>query len=203
MITRGNIEKYIPLFRQLDIKIYTLGERDDNNFESINTLGELEKTIAAFTLSHKQSILLLDRLDYLIIQHSYQKVLQSLYQINSLISQKNALLLLRLNPNILTPSQIAILQEEFNSLPSQEIHSIELSDKLFTILNYINIQNQQLIYVSFSKIQKAMGISKATTTKRLHILEGYGLIEIHKQGKMKTAHITDKGKSIIAKRKNN
>lgn len=203
VITRGNIEKYIPLLRQLNIRILTLGDSDDKKFESINTLGELEKTITAFTSSNKQTILLLDRLDYLIIQHSYQKVLQSLYQINSQISQKNALLLLRLNPEILTSSQIAILQEEFNPFPNQQIHSIELSDKLFTILNYINIQNQQLIYVSFSKIQKAIGISKATTTKRVHILEGYGLIEIHKQGKMKTVHITEKGKSIVAKRTNN
>jgi PAS domain S-box-containing protein len=203
VITRGNIEKYIPLLRQLDIQILTLGDRDDNKFGSINTLTELENTTATFTSSNKNTIVLLDRLDYLIIQHSYPKVLQSLYQINSQISQKNALLLLRLNPDILTSSQIAILQEEFNPIPNQQIRSIEISDKLFTILYYINRQNQQLIHVSFSKIQKAIGISKATTTKRLHILKGYRLIEINKQGKMKTVHITDKGKSIIAKRKNN
>ena len=201
VISRGNIERYIGLSRQLDIQIITLGSTKDKRIPSIETLNDLITTVTAFITRHNRPILIIDRIDFLIIQVSFEEIIQAFYQINTLVTSFQAILLLRLNPALLEPQQLAILKEEFNSLPEQEIVTIDLSDNLYKILQYIDQQNEKHINVSFSKIQKALGISKATTTKRIHQLEARGLIEIHKKGKMKQVYISTNGHALITNRK--
>jgi len=203
VITRGNIDSYKPLLRQLNIKVINIGEPLIENLQSITDINELNHTIQEFIDNHSKPIILIDRIDYLMIKYSYDVVLNALYTLNSIISESNAILLLRINPGLFTTQQIALLKEEFLALPGQEVKTIELSENLYDILQYVDKQNQQHIHLSFSKIQQAMKISKVTTSKRIYTLQGLGLIEIQKKGKINKVYITTIGKKILENRKSN
>jgi len=112
----------------------------------------------------------------------------------------NATLLMRLNSDILNASQLAFIEEELKPLPSQRTDAVELDDQLYGVLTFIDKQNRNNVLVSFKKISQELLISKVTTAKRLNMLDDIGLIFIKKQGKSKTAHISEKGKMLLGRR---
>ena len=107
---------------------------------------------------------------------------------------------MRLNPNFVDKRQLELIKEELLPLPSQKIEDIELEDKLYGILKFIQRQNQNNMLVSYSKIGYDFSISKVTTSKYLNSLGEKGLIFIKKKGKSKTLHVTEKGKILLQKR---
>ena len=97
--------------------------------------------------------------------------------------------------------QLALIKEELQPIPSQKIDSIELEGYLYNILKFIHDQNQHNVLVSYRKISQEFSISKVTTAKRLNILGEGELILIKKHGKTKSIHISEKGKTLLHKRK--
>jgi CTP-dependent riboflavin kinase len=97
--------------------------------------------------------------------------------------------------------QLARIKEELQPLPSQKIDSIELEEYLYNILKFIHDQNQHNVLVSYRKISQEFSISKVTTAKRLNILRERELVLIKKHGKIKSIHISEKGKTLLHKRK--
>jgi Mn-dependent DtxR family transcriptional regulator len=69
------------------------------------------------------------------------------------------------------------------------------------ILKFIYDQNQHNVLASYRKISQEFSISKVTTAKRLNILKEMELILIKKHGKTKSIHISEKGKTLLHKRK--
>lgn len=201
-ITRGLPEDINNNIRSLEkVEAIILSQQKINSFKNIEDLNDLAKKIESFSVKKPKSIILLDRIDYLISNYTFEAVIKELYKITNVISKNKGILLVRINPIITTVSQLAILEEELSPLPSQKLDTIELDDYLFDILTFIDEQNQHNIIVSFKKISKKSSISKVTTSKRLGILEQKGLILIKKQGKLKTLHISEKGKMLLHKRK--
>jgi len=97
--------------------------------------------------------------------------------------------------------QLALIKEELQPLPSQKVDNIELEEYLHNILKFIYDQNQHNVLVSYRKISQEFSISKVTTAKRLNILKERELLLIKKQGKTKSIHISEKGKTLLHKRK--
>ena len=108
---------------------------------------------------------------------------------------------MRLNPSVINNSQLALIKEELKQLPSQKIGDIALEDYLYDILTYIGEQSQNNILVTYKKIGQKFTISKVTTAKRLNTIEEKGLIFIKKHGKSKTIHISEKGRTLLHRRK--
>ncbi len=86
-------------------------------------------------------------------------------------------------------------------LPGQKAENIKLEDELYDILTYIYKQDKRNILVSFQKVSREFSISKTTTAKRADSLKEKDLIFIKKRGKAKTMHVSEKGKTLLHKRK--
>ena len=112
----------------------------------------------------------------------------------------NSLMIVHIVPSILDEMQRSLIEQELLFLPSQKIENIQINDEFFEILKYISENNINNTLVTFSKIGKKFSIVRATTNKRLRILENLGLILIIKRGRNKTLHVTEKGKILINKR---
>ena len=97
-------------------------------------------------------------------------------------------------------TQIAILEEELQRLPDQQIDDVQLEEALFEILDYIQIESRRNTLISYSRIGKRFSISRVTTQKRIESLLEKGLIFSKKQGRKKTLYITDKGKNLLFQR---
>jgi predicted transcriptional regulator len=171
-----------------------------SRFNIVTDPSDLVQIISDFFSNHEKSIALIDRLDFLIALHGFRKVMQTIYQVSSIASRYNSIVLVRLNPSVVSSTELAILGEELESLPDQNIGQITIDKKLFDILRYVDQQNQSKSLVSYKNIGKTFSITKVTTAKRINTLAEKELITIKKRGRLKTIYITNKGKRLLQKR---
>lgn len=201
LITR-DVQNAIYFSREFpNIKIFMLSKEEVIGFDNISDLDDLLLKIKEFIKNVPRSLILLDRIDYLFTIFSFDEFIKYLYIIVNNISNHNTILLVRCNPLILTDSQLALIKEELMPLPSKSIDNIELEENIFELLEFINSQNKKNVQLTFSKIGQAFSITKVTVAKRLKILEEKDLIIIKKHGREKIVHISDKGISLLNKRK--
>ncbi len=199
-ITRANPEMIEGMIHSMDIQVELLDQNKLGGFDNISDLAELTATTRDFSKKHPNAVILLDRVDYLITNFSFEQFVKSLYQINSIVSENKSILLLHLDPSIIDKRQKAFIESELQPLPSQKIDRIQIEDEFYDILKFVQEQNQNNAVVSFKKISREFSIDKSTTAKRVRILENNGLVSIKKQGRAKTVHISEKGNTLLQKR---
>jgi predicted transcriptional regulator len=108
---------------------------------------------------------------------------------------------LRIDPLTVNERQMAILENELNILPSQKIEGLIIQDEIYDILKFIFEQNQSNALVSMKKIMERFKLSFSTVADRVETLEKKGLVFSKRQGKLRTVYNTEKGKTLILKRK--
>jgi len=148
----------------------------------------------------EETVILIERLDYLINKYSFEKVMDTLYEINDVIAKNSCLLLLRIDPATIETTKIALIENEFQMLPSQKIEGLTIEDEVHDILRFINEQNQNNAVVPIKKIMGKFTLAYSTVAKRLQVLEAKGLIFTKKQGKSRSVYISEKGKIFLHKR---
>jgi PAS domain S-box-containing protein len=199
-IGRTSDSKIKNIFTDVTPTIVKLSKEKDKKHLTCSNFEELLRTIKDYVSKEKQSIVLLDRIEYLIINSSFESVIKNIYLLNDMIGKHNCLLLLRISPSLLDKTQMVILKEELQQLPERKIDDIQLEESLFDILDYIQIENKRNAILSYSRIGKQFSISKVTTQRRIESLLEKGLVFTKKQGRIKTIYITDKGKNLLAQR---
>jgi PAS domain S-box-containing protein len=200
-ITRGNPDLIKNKISSLDIHIALFNQRSLGELTTISSLEDLLAAVKNFGQHHSNAVILLDRLDYLITNFSFDMFVQTLYKMSDVLTETNAILLVQVVPALLDQHHLAILEGELQELPSKTINSIHIEDELFEMLFFIYEQNQKNTLVSYTSIGKKFSIVRATTAKKLRILQEKGLIGIKKHGRSKTLHITDRGRELLDKRK--
>ncbi len=199
-ICRTSDSEITNIFTDVTPTIVILSKEKDKKYLTCSNFEELLTIVKEYVSKEKQSIVLLDRIEYLIINSSFESIIKNIYRLNDMIKKHNCLLLLRINSSLLDKTQMAILKEELQRLPEQQIDDVQLEETLFEILDYILIESKRNFLVSYSKIGDKFSISKVTTQKRIELLLENGLIFSKKQGRIKTLHITDKGKNLLNNR---
>jgi len=199
------ITRYRPgtkhdLITSPNIDVAILSYQKINDFDNIYDLDLLERRIEEFCKKYQNGVVLLDRVDFLISNFTFDNFIKTLYRINNIIVKYKSILLIHLIPDLLDKKQQTIIEQECQFLPSQKIEDIHIDDNLFSILSYVYSQSANNTIISFKKISSQFSIVRATTNKRLKILEYLGLLYIKKQGRLKTLHLTEKGRTLLNKR---
>lgn len=88
-----------------------------STIEGKNTIEPTQLSKMAFIISHfvktnKGGTILLDGLEYLILQNDFGSVLKFIYSVTDYISLHNAILLLPISPKTLSKSQMKMLERE-------------------------------------------------------------------------------------------
>jgi PAS domain S-box-containing protein len=200
-ITRGKLDILKNKTSSVDTQIVLLQENKLEDFENISDINELINKIKEFTIKNDNSVILLDRIDYLLTKFSFEIFTNALYKINEIISNSKSIFLLNVPSSMLDKKQMAIIENELQIIPSKDIKNIEIEDELFNILKFIDEQNKNNLMVSFKKIRKIFSLAYSTTAIKLNILSDKDLIVIKKYGRFKKVNITEKGKSLLVKRK--
>ena len=186
-------------FSSRNIHVSLLNNEKITGADTISTLNALPIRIKEFSGRHANTVILLERIDYLIMSFSFEEFIKCLYKITSIISKHKSILLVHLNPLLVDSRQGAILEEELRPVLNPEFDSIEIDDTLHHILLFVLENNQHYSTVSFKKISKAFSIDKATTAKRVKSLENNGLLVVKKVGREKTVRISEKGVDLFKK----
>jgi len=201
-ITRGSpviVQSIFPKTKNLELVL--LSTSKIRGFKTISKIDELRITIKAFNDTYKNAIILLDGIHYLITKFSFERFVESLYQINDSIASHNSMFFMRVDPQTISESQLGIIKNELLVLPNQKIEDLILNDDEYHILRYIYEQNIINSKVSHKKITREFKITYPTAGKRLGLLEKNGLINIKREGKLKNIYITKKGKTFLNLRK--
>jgi DNA-binding MarR family transcriptional regulator len=162
--------------------------------ETTEALAELRTKIRDFVRKNKGSVILMDRVDYLINMYGFKEFLKLVYVINDEIVVNKALMLLAINPNILGQTELALLEQELREVPvSKKEGEHELSDDLGEILTYLK-NNEK---ATFKIIGREFSITKTTTRKRINKLLEKNFVTIKKNGRNKVIRLTDLGKTQV------
>jgi PAS domain S-box-containing protein len=199
-ITRSNPEILKSTVSSRNIQTIVLKQNTAREFEHISDLERLTAKIKDFTEKNIKSVILLDRIDYLLSNFSFEQFIKSLYQITDIISENNSILLLHLNPSVVDARQLAMVEGELRPLPGQKLEDIQIRDNYYDILKLVYEHNQNNSFISFKKISQSLSVNNKTIGKRIHDLEEKGLILIRKQGNLKTSFVSEKGKALLHKR---
>jgi PAS domain S-box-containing protein len=200
LITRDRLENIHAIFPSLEVKVLMLNQDKIEGFDNVPNPNSLIRKTEEFLAKNSNTVILLDRIDYLLTNFSFETFIKALYRLTTMISHSKAIMLVRLSPSIMTERQMALIEEELRPLPSQKIEHIQLEEKLYDILAFISGQNQHNILVTYKKIGQEFSITKVTTMKRIKTHEEKGLIFVQPRGRSKTVHITEKGKMLLNKR---
>ena len=192
------IHSIIPLTSNINVRLLT--EETFSNYQNISDLKTLIQTMKDFSQSSENAVILLDSTHYLLTKYNFNEFIGALYQINEVIMKTKSMMFIRFDPAILNDNQMAIVENELQTLPSQRIKGITLEDSVYEILKFINQQNQNNALVPFKKVMTKFKISYSTAAKRLEGLENKGLIFTRRQGKLRAIYISEKGKTLLHKR---
>ena len=200
-IARSNpeaVERKLPFHTQIAVSL--LAQEHFAGYKTITDITLLIQQVKNFTTKKEKSLILLDGVHYLITKFSFEQFIDAFYQINEIIAKNRCLLLLRVDPSILTETQRAIIENECQKLPSQKIEGIILEDSVYSLLKFIYEQNQNNVLIPYKKVMGHFSIAYSTAAKRLEELENKGLIFIKRQGKLRTVSISEKGKNLFHRR---
>jgi len=192
-LTRTNPEEVKVRYR-LDSPIIWLTNQKSDEFFSSSNIGILKTKVKNFIKKNEKSVVLLDRIDYLINIHGFNEVIKLVYSLSDDVLVNNSILMLNVNPETLTSHQLSLLEQELKEITGKEVNSgSELPDDLEEILIFVNNSDK----ITFKKVSKEFSITKTTTRKRINKLGEMGLIVVKKNGRNKIVRISEEGKKFV------
>lgn len=201
VVTRGNPETIRSAYASYDdLRIIMMSEERYNDMETMDSLDKLTDVVDEFVSSNESPAILIDCVHYLLIKYQFRDFMEVLFRISDLVARSQATCLIRVDPEILDESELAILENELILLPSQKIEGIIVRDETYDLLRFIFDQNQNHVMVSFKKVMSRFKISYVTAAKRVETLQQEGLAFTKRQGKLRAIYITEKGKAFLQKR---
>ena len=189
-ITRFNSENIDETIKDKKIKTIILKQKK---------LDEIIQIIKNFTYKKTKTIILLDRVDYLISNFSFNQFIKSLYRITEIISENNSIFLLYIKTSFLDQKQLSLIKNELLPIQDQKLEELQIKPDYYEILKLINKYYTNNILVEFKKLGDELSINRKTLSKKLNYLAEKSLIIIKKSGRSKIPYLTDKAKIILHK----
>jgi len=199
-ISRSSVEIKSSISDNINSQLFLLSSEKIRGFETIANPDELLSMVKEVAIRNKKSIIILNGAHYFITKFSYEKIIDTLYEINDFVLNSKLIVVVHIDPSIVNKIQMGILENEFQLLPSQKLDNLILNDDIYSILKYVYEQNQNHSMVPIKKIKTKFNLAYSTATKRLSSLEEKGLIFFKKQGKFQTVYTTEKAKTLLQKR---
>jgi len=133
----------------------------------------------------RNSVILIDRLDYLIIKNGFKETLNFIQKITELMLVRKGILLLQIDDATLTGQEKSIIEKETNTVDRR----FNLPEELFLILEFIRTRNSLGNKPSFTEINKEFNITENTSRKRVRELESMEFVrEIKRRTRIAFVH---------------
>ncbi|RME32152.1 DUF835 domain-containing protein [Candidatus Woesearchaeota archaeon] len=154
--------------------------------------------IAEFVQKNEKCVILLDRMDYLISENDFATVVRVLHSLNDLILHKDCIIILSVNPRLVSEAQLGALEAEAIDYYGKQLEKrVALSEKELGILRYINEQNVKNKLVTYGAITAQFKITKPTTRVRIQKLADLGLVRVEQVGRFKSLKVTSAGRRVL------
>lgn len=154
--------------------------------------------VREFVKASKKSVILIDRIDYLIRHNTLEIFLRHLSELKDLAGLNDCIFILNAHPDLVSESEIGALRAETVDLYGEHLQGgsgISLQEK--SILQFVNDHNICHTSVSFKDISSKFGITKPTTRVKIGRLVGIGLLDVEERGRHKVLSITSRGRRML------
>ncbi len=154
--------------------------------------------ISEFIRKSKKSVVLIDRLDYILTENKFEEVIPKIHALRDLAQNHESIIILALSPEAIEESKLKAIEAETIDLYGRHLRSkVELTEMEMGILHHINDYNITNRLVSYKDITEQFKITKPTTRVKVGGLQRLGLVQTEQKGRFKSLKITSAGRKII------
>jgi len=154
--------------------------------------------IAEFMSKSEKSVILIDRLDYIILQNQFDRVIRKIHELNDLLASHESIIIISIKQELIKEDQLKTIESETVDLFGSRLRNkIALSDKEMMMLKQINESNITNKLISYKDITESLGVTKPTTRAYINSLQSFGLIQIEQKGRFKALKITSAGRRML------
>jgi len=117
-ITRQHPERVKKERELKDVHILWLSHTPGENFHNPTAIGTLAKVICNFIEEKGEAVILLDGLEYLIINNGFLQTLMFVEHVNEYVMQKKAIVIIPISPDALDEKELALLERNLEVIES-------------------------------------------------------------------------------------
>ena len=154
----------------------------------------IEQILEEFIEKEGDHVIFLERLDYLITQRGFDKTLQFVQKLSSLMYITRSIALLHIDPLTIGERELILIEKETKGLKEPPM---VLEEDLREMLSYIHEKNRHGIKPNLKQVTKELNLSRNTSRKRIHSLQLRGLVILREKGREKVLEVTRQGKENI------
>lgn len=193
-ITRNNPAEIREKYELATASLLWLSDIKDSMVATAPDIAAVQKKVVEFVQKSMRSIILIDRIDYLLTKHGFDEVIRFLVRLNDRIAVTNALLLVSIDPSTLNQRELSLLEKELKEVPISVTAAVP--EELLRIVSFIVNQKKMGRTATYKDVGKHFNITAPTTQKKLKELEEKGLIRVVKQGRNKLLEVTPEGFAV-------
>lgn len=154
----------------------------------------IEQIIEEFLENEGTHVIFLERLDYVISQRGFEKTLQFIQKLSSLVYITKSVALVHIDPLTIDKRELVLIEKETKIL--EEKHP-ELEEDLLELLKYVYDKNIKGIKPNLKQVTRDLSLSRNTARKRINSLRLKNLIVLKEKGREKVLEITRLGETFI------
>jgi predicted transcriptional regulator len=154
----------------------------------------IEQMIEEFLESRGDHVILIERLDYLISQQGFDKTLQFIQKLSSLVYITKSVAIVHIDPLTIEERELMLIEKETKEFKEKPQ---ELEEELAEMLLYIFEKNRRGRKPNLTEISQDLGLSRNTAKKRMNMLRLRTLIVLKKKGREKVVEITRLGEDVV------
>ncbi len=161
-------------------------------------IDNLYRLISEFVKKSKKCVILIDRLDYILSENSFEDVIKRIHSLKDLALSNNCIIIISVNPELVPDVQLKAVETETIDLYGKHLSDkVNLSEMEFEMLKLVNEYNTTNKLISYKDITSKFNITKPTTRAKINNLQNLSLIQVEQRGRFKSLKITSTGRRII------
>ena len=134
-VTRQFPEKVREVFELKDTRILWLSHTPGKDHHNPTSIGTLATVISSFIERYKKCFVLIDGLEYLVINNGFQQVLRFAEHINEQVMQSKSTVLIPISPSAFSEQELALLERNMEVIEQPSI-SVGLEKDLTTLIDH-------------------------------------------------------------------
>jgi predicted transcriptional regulator len=138
-----------------------------------------------------KSVVLIERLDFLISKFGFEKVILLIYKLRETAVFLNLAIILSIDEETISKSQLKLVEKETSTVEPRVLAKIPLH--LLEIMRFIYKRNNIGQQPSYTHIAYELNISRPTARKRIKELTAIGYLRENQKGRTKVLELTHRG----------
>ncbi len=162
------------------------------------TVLSLRSLLLEFLEKNPRSVILIQSIDYLILENGFESVIKLLHALQDSIAVHPSIVLLSVNAELMEKSHLAALEAFTMDIYGRSLRDgISLPPMEKEIIRFINDSNIRNTLVSYKDITAHFDITKPTTRVKIFHLQQLGLVAVEPRGRFKSLRATSKGRALL------